>query len=411
MDMIIQMLKNPKDYTKALAKGLLIALLTGVTGGVIGSLFHISVDYVTKLREQNLWIVFLLPLGAVFVTTLYGFFKKSSPLDTNRVFDCVQNGKNIPAVLLPLVFLGASVSHLTGASVGREGAALQLGGSCGYGIGKILHLKSNAIRIAVMSGMSAVFTALFGTPVAASVFALEVTCVGSMHYGAFLPCVISSVTALGISGAFGVEPVRFAPVVTYMTSVPFVFKVIVLSVLCALVSIVFCTAIKGAEKGAKRIFKNSYIRALALGFVILILTWCVGTYDYNGAGMNIIERALAGDASYEAFALKLVFTALSLAAGFKGGEIVPAFFVGSTFGCVVAPLLGLDSSLGAAIGFVSLFCGAVNCPLASVFLATEIFGGSSILMFSLVCAVSYVMSGKYSLYKSQTILYSKIDID
>ena len=411
MDKFLQITKNPKDYTKALAKGLLIALLTGVSGGVIGSLFHISVDCVTHLRIKNTWIVFLLPLGALFVTMLYGFFKKHTPLDTNRVFECVRNGEKIPVIMLPLVFIGASVSHLVGASVGREGAALQLGGSCGYGIGKILHLKSNAIRIAVMSGMSAVFTALFGTPVAASVFALEVTSVGSMHYGALFPCIISSVIALGISGVFGVEPVRFASVAGNMASVPFVAKVIVLSVLCALVSIVFCTAIKGAEKGAKRIFKNSYIRAVSLGFAVLVLTWCVGTHDYNGAGMNIIEKALSGEASYEAFALKILFTAFSLAAGFKGGEIVPAFFVGSTFGCVFAPLVGLDPSLGAAIGFVSLFCGAVNCPLASVFLATEIFGGSSILMFSLVCAVSYMMSGKYSLYKSQTILYSKIDID
>ncbi len=411
MDKILQITKNPKDYTKALAKGLLIALLTGVSGGVIGSLFHISVDYATHFRSQNTWVVFLLSFGALLVTMLYAFFKKHSPLDTNRVFECVRNGEKIPVIMLPLVFIGATVSHLTGASVGREGAALQLGGSCGYGIGKILHLKSNSIRIAVMSGMSAVFTALFGTPVAASVFSLEVTSVGSMHYGALLPCIISSVIALGISSVFGVEPVRFASVAGNMASVPFVAKVIVLSVLCALVSIVFCTAIKGAEKGAKRIFKNSYVRAVSLGFAVLVLTWCVGTHDYNGAGMNIIEKALSGEASYEAFALKILFTAFSLAAGFKGGEIVPAFFVGSTFGCAFAPLLGLDPSLGAAIGFVSLFCGAVNCPLASVFLATEIFGGSSILMFSLVCAVSYMMSGKYSLYKSQTILYSKIDID
>ena len=150
---------------------------------------------------------------------------------------------------------------------------------------------------------------------------------------------------------------------------------------------------------------------MAGGILVLLLTLIAGTYDYNGAGMNVVERALGGSARGEAFLLKIIFTAITVAAGFKGGEIVPAFFVGSTFGCAAASLMGLEPSIGAAIGFVALFCGAVNCPIASILLALEVFGADSILMFALVCAISYMMSGNYGLYKSQKILYSKLSFD
>lgn len=405
------MLKKPTEHTKALAKGLLIALLTGICGGFIGSLFHICIDFVTELRQENMWIVFLLPLGAVAVTALYTLFRKSAPLDTDRVFDSVREDKAVPKPLLPLIFAGSAISHLVGASVGREGAALQLGGSTGYAIGRLVRLDGNGVRISVMSGMSAVFTALFGTPLAASVFALEVTSVGSMHYGALFPCVLSAVAAQCVASAMGIEPVRFAFGAWNITSPAFATQVIVLAVLCALLSILFCKTIKTMERGAKTLVPNVYLRAFAGGMLVLGLTYVCGTFDYNGAGMDIIGLALDGKVSYEAFALKLIFTAVSLAAGFKGGEIVPAFFVGSAFGCVAAPLIGMDASCGAAIGFIALFCGVVNCPLASVLLAAEIFGAESLLMFGLVCAVSYMMSGKGGLYRSQKIVYSKLDID
>ena len=402
---------NISQHTKALGKGLLLALTVGAVGGVIGSLFHLCIDFVTELRGENTWIVYFLPVAGVCIALLYAIFKKCGPINTDRVFDGARGSSNVPFPMLPLIFISSAISHLAGASVGREGAALQLGGSCGYDIAKLFRLKSAGVRIAVMCGMSAVFTALFGTPVAASVFALEVTMVGSMHYGALFPCVLSSVVAFGVSNAFGIEPVRFASVFTDMSSPAFIGKVIVLAVLCALLSIVFVKTISAMEKGAKKLVPNTYLRAFVGGAVVLGLTWSLGTYDYNGAGMNIIQMAMQGEAQYEAFILKLMFTAVSLAAGFKGGEIVPVFFVGSTFGCVVAPLIGMDPATGAAIGFVALFCGVVNCPLASVFLAVEIFGTDSILMFCLVCALSYMMSGNGGLYKTQRILYSKLDID
>lgn len=395
---------------KPLAKGLLVAVLTGLAGGLLGGLFHMSIDLVTELRESHGFILLFLPLCALLVSFVYHRLKKFGPLDTDRVFNALHREDKVPFPMLPAIFFGSVVSHLAGASVGREGAALQLGGSMGYNMAKAFGMDSKVVRLSIMCGMSAVFTALFGTPAAASIFAMEVTSVGAMRYGALLPCVISSSVAFVVAGAMGIEPISFAPVETHMTSPVFIMQVILLSFLCALLSIVFCRTIRCTERGAKRLIPDYRARALVLGLVVLGLTYGFGTTDYNGAGMNIITSAMSGSALGEAFVLKLIFTSVSIAAGFKGGEIVPAFFVGSTFGCVVGPLLGLDASCGAALGFVALFCGVVNCPLASLVLALEIFGGGAVPMFAVVCAVSYALSGKDGLYKSQKILYSKQEI-
>ena len=183
----------------------------------------------------------------------------------------------------------------------------------------------------------------------------------------------------------------------------------IFAILCALVSILFCPSIKYFTNLSKKRIPNSYLRAFLGGCLIVVLTILVRTTDYNGAGMDVISRAMEGIAKPEAFLLKIIFTVITISAGFKGGEIVPTFFIGSTFGCVVGGLLGLEPSFGAAIGFVALFCGVVNCPIASILLALEVFGSKSILIFAIVCGVSYMMSGYYGLYSSQKIMYSKLE--
>lgn len=398
-------------YIKSLLKWLILAAIVGLIGGVVGSLFHKSIDAVTYLRGQNKWIIYLLPLGALTIALLYSLCKRFGRMDTNRILDSVSGNEKVPFVLLPLIFVSSVITHLVGGSAGREGAALQLGGAIGYRIGKSIRLSRDDMHIVVMTGMSAVFTALFGTPITACIFAIEVTSVGVMHYSALFPCIVSSMTAYGVAIGMGIEPVAFEGITIGSVSLVMTLKIVLLTVMCATVSIIFCASIKTAERWSKRFIPNPYLRALSGGAIILILTLTVGTYDYNGAGMNVIQRALEGNARYEAFALKILFTAITISAGFKGGEIVPAFFVGSTFGCVFAELIGMNSGFGAAIGFVALFCGVVNCPLASLMLSLEVFGSDSIIMFALVCAISYMMSGNYGLYKSQKIVYSKLDFE
>lgn len=409
--MITYIKKNCKisaNYVKTLCKWLILAGLVGTLGGFVGSAFHLSVDWVTELRTEYGWILFLLPVGGLLITAFYHLFRSKGHIDTNRVLEAVRSDEKVPLVMVPLIFVSTVITHLLGGSAGREGAALQLGGSVGYNVGKAFKLKENDRHIIVMAGMSSVFAALFGTPMTAAVFALEVVNVGVLHYAGLLPCVIASITAFLISGWLGIPPVRF-DVVMQSVTVSGLLQVAVLAVLCAAASILFCTAIKQCEHYGEKLIQNRYLRVVIGSTIIILLALVLQTRDYNGAGMDIITRALGGEAKPEAFLLKIIFTAITIAAGFKGGEIVPAFFVGSTFGCVVGSLLGMDAGFAAAIGFVALFCGAVNCPLASLLLSVEVFGVEGILFFAITCSVSYMMSGHFGLYKSQKIIYSKLD--
>ncbi len=395
---------------KLLLKWLVIALVVGVLGGVVGSFFHISVDLVTEFRQHNKLIILFLPVGGVIITLLYRICKKWGHIDTNRVIEAVNGDGNIPFVMTPLIFVSTVITHLFGGSAGREGAALQLGGSIAYRVGKIFKLNKNDLHIIVMSGMSAVFAALFGTPITAMFFALEVTSVGVMHYASMVPCIIASSSAYFVALIFKIPPVRFSNIAVEAFTPATALKVIILAILCAIVGIIFCVAIKKCEHYMEKLMPNGYVRAFVGGLIIVALTYVFRTTDYNGAGMDVISRAISGEAKYEAFILKIIFTAVTISAGFKGGEIVPTFFIGSTFGCVMGYILGLDPSFAAAIGFVTLFCSVVNCPVASFVLAVEVFGVNSILLFAIALSISYMMSGYGGLYKSQKFMFSKTEM-
>ena len=408
METLKQNSKRMGEYILTFIKWLLIASVVGIVGGGVGSAFHLSVDYVTELRHEHGWLLFLLPVGGVVICAMYHLFRGKGSIDTNRVLDSVRGGEKVPLVMVPLIFVSTVITHMLGGSAGREGAALQLGGGIGYNFGKLLRLKENDMHIIVMAGMSSVFAALFGTPLTAAVFSLEVVNVGVFHYAGMLPCIIAAVVAFNVASMLGIAPVRFAGIAFDALALPSAFRVIALAVLCALVSILFCVAIKKCEHTMEKLLPNPYVRTVVGAALIVALTLVLGSTDYNGAGMNIITDAIGGNAKPEAFLLKIIFTAITISALFKGGEIVPAFFVGSTFGCVAGALLGLEPSFGAAIGFVALFCGVVNCPLASLLLALEVFGAEAIVYFAIACAVSYMMSGYFGLYKSQKFVYSKL---
>lgn len=409
MEQTKENLRNCIDYIKTFLKWTVIAIIVGLISGVVGSVFHICIDFVTEKRIEHDFLIYLLPVGGLLIAGMYHLFTSKGKIDTNRVIESVRENEKVPFVMLPLIFISTVITHGLGGSAGREGAALQLGGSIGYNLGKLFKLSKENIHTIIMAGMSAVFSALFGTPITAAIFSLEVINVGTFKYASLLPCLISSVTAYLVSVRFGLSGVKYLRIAPESIDVFSFLKVAALAVLCALVSILFCVAISKCGKLMKKGIKNQYLRAFAGGCIIVALTLLSGTRDYNGAGMDVIGRALSGDANVEAFILKILFTAITISAGFKGGEIVPAFFVGSTFGCVVAPLLGLDPAFAAAIGFVTLFCSVVNCPLASIVLSIEVFGTEGLLFFAMSCGISYMMSGRFGLYKSQKILYSKLN--
>lgn len=389
-------------------KWLLIAALTGAAGGLVGSAFHLSVSAATAFRTAHPWMLYLLPAAGLVIGLIYHVLHTENK-NTNTIINAIQLGERVPFALVPTIFLATVITHLFGGSAGREGAALQIGGTLGNVVGRGCRLDDKDMRIATLSGMSAVFAALFGTPLTATVFALEVISVGVIYYSAFVPCLIASIIALNIASFAGIPPEGFEIPVMVSLNGAGVLKVAGLALLCAVVSIVFCLAMHGTEHFLHKKIPNDFVRVVFGGCVIVGLTLLLGTGEFNGAGMGVIERAVEeGAVRPDAFFWKLVFTAVTLGTGYKGGEVVPCFFVGATFGCVVGPLLGLPAGFAAAIGLVCVFCGAVNCPLASILLAVELFGTADIVYFALACGLAYMLSGYFSLYSSQKIMYSKL---
>lgn len=385
-----------------------LGALIGLVVGVIGSVFHLGLEYVTEYRTIHPNVIFLLPVGGLGIVWLYRAADMERNGGTNFVLTAARTKGRITGKMAPLIFISTLITHLFGGSAGREGAALQLGGSVASQIGEWIHLNEKDERIIIMCGMSAGFSSLFGTPVTAVIFAIEVVTVGVMHYSAIVPCTVSSLLAAGISSLMGNQPTAFALMdIPSSFSLDMMLKVGLLGVLCGMVSVLFCFVMEETAKQYRRRLSNTYLRIFVGGCIVIGLTYLVGCRDYNGAGIDVIQKAISGDVKTEAFLWKIIFTALTLGAGYKGGEIVPAFFIGATFGGVAGSWIGLPVSFAAGTGLAAVFCGVTNCPLTSVVLCMELFGIEGIGYYLLACAVSYMLSGYYGLYSGQKILYSK----
>ncbi len=394
-------------YLAVFCKWALIAIGTGIICGLVGTAFHLAVGYANEFREGHPWLIFLLPVGGLLIALIYRGSRMEGE-GTNNIIDSIHDGEQIPIMLVPVIFVSTAITHLVGGSAGREGAALQIGGGIGWRIGRILKLDEKDMRLVTMCGMSAVFAALFGTPLTATIFALEVISVGILYYSALIPCLTASVTAYAISRICGIMPSRYPVEYTHLEPV-LLFKVCALAAVCAVVSIIFCIAMHKTEQYATRLIGNIYLRACCGGIIVMILTFIVGSSAYNGAGTAVIDSALsAGEAPTWGFLWKIIFTAVTIGFGFKGGEVVPTMFIGAALGCTLAPILGIPATFAAAIGLVAVFCGSVNCPVASIILSVEMFGSGGLIYFASACGLAYMLSGYFGLYSSQKIMYSKI---
>lgn len=406
---IFKSLKTALVQGGEILKWLVLATLTGVVCSLAGVLFHYAVDEVTCMREAHEEFLFLLPVAGVIIVFLYHICKLDNDKGTNTVILAVRKNEKVSPFLAPLIFAGTVLTHLCGGSSGREGAALQIGGGIGSVIAKAFRLHERGTTVVIMCGMSAVFSAVFGTPLTAALFTVEVACVGIMHYSLLLPVLVSSVAAFVTASAFGITATKFT-LATIPSFEPItLLKVSAVAVLGGIVSVLFVVLMHNAtELWTKRV-PNKYLRIILGSITVILLTYLFGTTDYNGAGMAFVKSALEnGEAGSFAFILKMLLTVATLSVGFKGGEIVPSFFIGSTFGVFIAPLFGISPSFAAAVGLISVFCGVVNCPVATIILSVELFGSEGLLYFAVATILSYVVSGNYSLYSAQKIVYSKI---
>lgn len=400
--------KHTLDEITASLKWVFFSILSGAVIGSVGTLFYFGMSIVTLVRTKNPWIIWLLPIGGLLIVGSYRLLHDEKDSGTNLVLSAIHSGDELPFRMAPLIFVSTLITHLFGGSAGREGAALQLGGSIGNGIGRLFHFDEKDKHIMIMCGMSAAFSALFGTPMAAAIFSMEVVSVGIMHYSALVPCVIAALVAHGIASSFGVTAESFPLGKVPAFTVKNAAKITLLAILCALVSVLFCIILHQAEHLYKKFFKNAYVRIFAGGCLVIVLTLLVGDQTYNGAGMPVIAACIkTGTVAWQTFLLKMIFTAVTLGAGYKGGEIVPTFFVGASFGCLFGNLLGFSPVLCTAVGMTAVFCGVTNCPITSLLISFELFGYDAMPYFLLSIAFSYMLSGYYGLYHSQKIVYSK----
>ena len=400
-------LQSAKRPARVLVLWLVLAAAVGLVCGGVGTAFHLSVEAVTELRGEHGWILWLLPLAGLVIVALYKG-TRCEGMGTNNVIRAVQSGEAVSPLLVPAIFLGTVLTHLCGGSAGREGAALQMGGSIGYNVGRLFHLSDHDRRTATVCGMAAFFSALFGTPLAATLFAMMVEDVGLTFSVAFVPGFLAALVAYGVSLACGISPTRFALADAPALTADAVLKVMVLGAACAVVSRLFCGLLHFTEHELPKRLPNPWVRAAVGGMAVVALSYLMGVGRYNGAGMGVIAAAVEqGEALPWDFLCKALLTAVTLASGFKGGEVVPSFYIGATFGCAVGPLLGLPAGFSAAVGLVAVFCGATNTLIPSILMAYELFQGEGLELVALGCGVCYMLSGYHGLYSSQTFVTEK----
>ena len=406
---LYEKLHHPEYYIKTFLKWAFLGLIMGVVGGLLGAGFHHALHFVTHIRCENNWLIFLLPVGGLLTVALYGWLGVRRNRGTNEVIEAIIKKQPVSPMVAPAVFLASALTHLFGGSAGREGAALQIGGSVASGLGKLLGLKDHNRTILITAGMSAVFAGLFGTPLTATIFCMEFVSVGTLFTPALLPCYLSAFIASRVSFALGVHAETYILETAAALNFANIGGTILLAILVSVLGVVMCHLFHEAEHLAAHHLPNIWIRIAVGGVLIAFLTVLAGDQRFNGAGMEMAMEALGGHADWYSFVVKMLFTAVTLAAGFKGGEIVPTFCIGATFGCVAGAALGLEPGIAAALGLIGLFCCATNSPLASIVLSVEMFGGANLYLFALVCVVCFVLSGTSGLYASQIIKYEKID--
>ena len=387
----------------------LFAVIIGVVVGAVGAAFEHALEWATETRQEYSWTLYFLPLVGLFIAFWYS--KMDMPLErgTNFILTSVRQDHPVRLRLAPSIFITSVLTHLCGGSAGREGAALQLGGAISGNIGHLMHLDDKDSRTITMCGMAACFSALFGTPLAASVFAMEVISVGVMYYAALFPSILASVIAHQVALQLGGGTTAFTlSGVPENTDVLLIVKLVAFGVVCAGLSALVCIIFHKIGHLFKHFLPNQYACIAVGGAVVVLISLLLGTRDYNGAGMQVIERAIAGHAAYETFFLKLVLTAITIGVGYKGGEIVPTLTVGAAFGYAVALVTGLPVGLCASAGMACLFVSVTNCPVSTMFMAFELFGFSAMPYYSIAVAVCFTLSGYYGLYHSQKFVYSKI---
>ena len=407
-------MKNIRSDALSFLKWILLTVIIGAAVGLIMSGFAFLISVVTAFRLAHMWMLLLLPAAGCLIVLLYHTAGHEVDHGTNTVIEAVRENAAVPYEQGFLVLAATVITHAFGGSTGREGAALQLGGSVASFLGDCLKLDEKDRKIFLMAGMTAAFSALFGTPLAASILPMEFVSVGEMFYPALVPCVLASFAAHAVAVLIGTAHLAAPYAVTAVPSLYSIafLKALLIGAAAAFAGILFINALHVTDSYFDRWFKGKpYIRVIVGGVSVAALAFLLRTQDYCGLSSQVIHDSFAGNAAPYAFLLKIVFTCLTLESGFKGGEIVPSFVIGASVGCLLSGLLGLPADVASACGMCSLFCAITNSPITSLIIALELFGAEGMGFYAVAIAVAYRLSGYYGVFGAQRIHFSKTEAE
>lgn len=396
---------------KTFLKWLLIGSLIGIFIGGVIAIFLKSLEWATDYRVNHGFILFLLPIGGALVSFLYHKFGRNSVKGNNLIIENINDYcGDVPLRMVPLVFFGTVVTHFFGGSAGREGTGVQIGASIAETIGKLLKLNKEDSKIMLMAGVSGGFSAIFGTPLAGTIFGLEVSVLGKMSYEALIPSFFASIVGNEVVKILGVHHSHYKVLGVPDISVIIILKVIISAICFGLASRLFSELTHKLKGLFSKKFKNTSLKSFVGGCIVILLVFLVGSRKYLGLSLPLLSEAFDGHVSPFDFLGKLIFTSITLGAGYQGGEVTPLFVIGSTLGNTLSGILNLSPSFLASLGLVGVFAGATNTPIASFVLGIELFGVEGAPYLFMACAISYIFSGHTGIYSSQKIGVSKSNL-
>ncbi|BAZ41895.1 Cl- channel voltage-gated family protein [Calothrix sp. NIES-4101] len=392
-----------------LSKWLIISFVIGILSGIGSAVLLASLEWSTNWRESHLWIIALLPLGGFISGWIYYRFGERVEAGNNLLLEEIHNPKEIiPLRMAPLILLGTDLTHLFGGSAGREGTALQIAASLADRLTKIFDFQKADRRVILMAGLSGGFASVFGTPLAGTVFGLEVLAIGTIQHQALFPCLVAAIVGDRVTLILGLHHTayRHAPVVPTITVMGLI-SAIAVGVIFGIVAMIFAQLTHRINHLFKTQISYPPLRPAVGGAIVALAVGAIGTTKYIGLGIPTIIDAFNIQLPPWDFAAKIAFTSLTLGASFKGGEVTPLFYIGATLGNALSPILALPTPMLASMGFVAVFGGAANTPIASTLMGIELFGVESGVFMSIACVVSYLFSGHSGIYNSQRIGFSK----
>ncbi|HEY6898096.1 MAG TPA: voltage-gated chloride channel family protein [Rhodocyclaceae bacterium] len=391
-----------------IGRWLLLSSLVGALGGLASALLIVSLDWAIGTRAHYPWLLWLLPVAGLAVGWIYHRLGQSVEGGNNLLIDEIHDPKRVvPKRMAPLILLTTTVTHLFGGSAGREGTAVQMCGALADHVAQLFRLNKEDRRILLMAGISSGFSSVFGTPLAGAVFGLEVLSIGRLRYDAIFPCFISAIVGEQIPGLLGIQHTAYSVPFVPHASVLTLGSALIAGIAFGIVGMVFADTTHALGRWLKRHIKQAPLRPMLGGVVVAAVATLIHGDKYLGLGIPTIVEAFQHPLPAYDFFGKLSFTVVTLASGFKGGEVTPLFYVGATLGNALGYLLPLPFPVLAGLGFVAVFAGAANTPIASTIMAMELFGPEIGIYAGIACVVSYLFSGHTGIYRSQRVGHSK----